>query len=349
MKTVKKATALITSILMAASFAAVPMFATDIQPIFKDVAENDWFCNDVEFAYENKVIKGITEDTFAPDASLSRAMAATMLYRMAGEPDDLAYINHFEDVNEGEWYFDAVSWAQRSKIVYGYSDDIFSPDDNITRADFAVMLMRYAAAENLALPENENYKLNFEDSKDIPYYSELSVAILVSSGIIKGKTAETFAPMDEITRAEASAMLHRFYEGASENKSILLSKYGFEIEDVKLYYPVMSFFETNNNDAEFASDSNEGVNYVEISLNKLYDDAELPECDISVEIIYSLDRKRSDVQLHKEESIPGFIGNINLGEALIPLYNEIYKTIVNITIGEETETLVYYVIAEVVW
>lgn len=349
MKTVKKAATLITSFLMAASFAVMPALAAEAQGselIFKDVTEKDWFYNDVQFSYENKIIKGITEDTFEPDTKLSRAMAVTMLYRMAGEPDDLAYINHFEDVNEGDWYFDAVSWAQRSKIVYGYSDDIFAPDDNITRADFAVMLMRYAAAENLALPENENYKFNFKDSKDIPYYAELSVMILASSGIIKGKTAETFAPTNEITRAETAAMLHRFSEGAIENKSVLLANYGFEIEDVNLYYPVMSLLEVSKNDD---SDLQDHANYVNISLRSLKDDAELPECDISVEIMYRLDWKCSDVQLHKTSDNLGFKGNLKLGELLIPFHNEIYRASITITIGEKTETLVYYINAEEVW
>lgn len=343
MKTVKKAAALITSFLMAASVAVIPMFAADVQKgesIFKDVTENDWFCDDVKFAYDNKIIKGITEDMFAPDTSLSRAMAATMLYRMAGEPeitDDSTTL--FHDIDKNGWYFDAVVWGKDNNIIRGYSLITFAPNDNITRADFAVMLLRYASQKNLSLPGDDNNKYEFKDSSENPYYSKLAVDILHNAEVIKGKTAETFAPKDEITRAEASAMLHRFSEGTIENKSTLLSKYGFEINAVTEYSNRMPILADGSFDKE---DYHRDI--LLIRLNKIYDET-APECEVTAKISRA-DSSDISIKLKANLDEPLFYGTANVKPDLIE--GEILRARITITIGEETETLVYYLISEIV-
>ena len=92
-------------------------------------------------------MSGTSTDTFAPNATLTRAMVAQMLYSLEGKP--AAGRADFADVAEGAWYADAISWAAGEGIVSGYGDT-FGPNDPITREQLAAILYRYA--------QNEGYK-----------------------------------------------------------------------------------------------------------------------------------------------------------------------------------------------
>lgn len=80
---------------------------------FEDVKSNDWFYGSVKYVYENGLMNGTTDTTFAPNDHLTRAMLVTILYRAAGEPE----VNNsipFEDVNADSYYTKAIIWAQQN-------------------------------------------------------------------------------------------------------------------------------------------------------------------------------------------------------------------------------------------
>ena len=99
---------------------------------FADVPESAWYYDEVQYVYENGFMLGMTEDTFAPEATLTRAMLVTILYRMAGEPEVTDRAS-FADVPAGCWYTDAVAWAKQTQISVGYDETRFAPNDAITR------------------------------------------------------------------------------------------------------------------------------------------------------------------------------------------------------------------------
>ncbi len=227
------------SILMALGMlcAVIPCgvmtYAEGTETVFTDVAPDDWFYGDVEYVNEKGLMKGVAEATFAPDAPLSRAMCATILYRMAGEPDVSRLSNVFTDVPEGTWYTDAAKWGRSAGIIYGKEYYSLAPGDNITRAEFATMLCRYADHKALGLPENREYT-QFADEKDIPDYAETQISLLYCSEVINGKPGNKFAPNDNSTRAEAAAMLRRFSENSDGPDTEWLAAHGLEM-DVMMY------------------------------------------------------------------------------------------------------------------
>ncbi len=230
-KLMKKNVIKMISILMALGMlcAVIPCgvmtYAEGTETVFADVAPDDWFYGDVGYVNEKGLMKGVAEATFAPDAPLSRAMCATILYRMAGEPDVSGVKTYFTDVPEGTWYTDAVKWAWKAEIVNGKTYTVFAPDDNIKRAEFATMLFRYAHYKLLGLPEKREYAA-FADEKGIPDYAQTPISLLYCSEIINGKPGNKFAPNDNSTRAEAAAMLRRFSENTVSSDMWLLEKYG---------------------------------------------------------------------------------------------------------------------------
>ncbi|MBE6723782.1 MAG: hypothetical protein E7576_01090 [Ruminococcaceae bacterium] len=109
---------------------------------FADLTSGAWYEESVRWALDNGIMNGTGPNTFAPDLTTTRAMVVTMLWRMEGEPlpwSDSA----FDDVASDTWYSGAVAWAAENGIVTGYDADTFGPNDPVTRAQVAAMLMRF--------------------------------------------------------------------------------------------------------------------------------------------------------------------------------------------------------------
>ena len=88
---------------------------------FTDVKGNDWFYDSVKYAYENDLMKGISNTEFAPDSEVTRAMFVTVIYRMENEPQTGKCA--FTDVESGSYYESAVAWANENGIVFKLSDN----------------------------------------------------------------------------------------------------------------------------------------------------------------------------------------------------------------------------------
>ena len=174
---------------------------------FSDVRPSDWFYDDVAYACSNGLFVGTSNDSFSPDAPMSRAMLATVIWRMEGSPAAGAG-NPFADVADGEWYTEAVAWAAANGIVKGVGDNRFVPDEDITRQDMATIIWRYMDMGGWSISAVRQYD-TFSDEGDIADYAIQAVTELYSCGIINGKPNNLFDPNGLSTRAETAAILHR--------------------------------------------------------------------------------------------------------------------------------------------
>jgi len=179
---------------------------------FIDVKSADWFHDDVKYAYENNLMVGVSASMFEPNGPVTRAMLVTVLYRNEGEPE-ITDVSSFADVETGSWYDEAVSWAQANGIVKGYSETEFRPNEPITREQIAAIMHRYANFKgyDVSVGENTNI-LSYDDFDDISEWAIADMQYAVGSGLIKGKSESTLNPLDNATRAEIAAILHRFIE-----------------------------------------------------------------------------------------------------------------------------------------
>ena len=179
---------------------------------FTDVSEKDWFYNDAMFVYKNGLMLGTSKTLFGPHGTVTRGMMATILWRMEGSLAPKGE-NSFTDVEAGRWYADAITWTTENGIFAGYSKDKFGPDDPITREQLTAIFYRSADYKGYKLTVTENlYK--FEDADKITDYAKTVMQWAVGNGLIKGKSENLLDPQGTATRAEISAMLHRFIEKA---------------------------------------------------------------------------------------------------------------------------------------
>ncbi len=197
------AAAAMTAAISVSSFAAV----SDTGYI--DVASDAWYADSVVYCSEQGIMNGTGEYQFSPDGQTTRAMIASVLYRLQDSPE--AEENSiFADVSEGSWYYDAVMWASENNIMNGYNQTQFGPDDAVTREQFASILWRSEGA-----PAGEE-ETTFSDSSQISSYAKQAVAWARENGIISGKEGNRFDPNGVATRAEISSMIYRWLN-QSEN------------------------------------------------------------------------------------------------------------------------------------
>ncbi len=186
------------AVMVAGLFTSV--FAANVGP-FTDVSERSWYAPYVRYVYEEKLMLGMSETTFAPKQGLTRAQAAMLLYRLAGEPevDEPAT---FTDLKQ-DWYKDAVAWAEDEAVILGTGKG-FEPDAYITRQDMFTMLWRFVGK---TVDKDEN--LNYSDAKQIADYAEEAINFFSAIGVVEGSNGKV-DPQGNLTRAEAAALLSRF-------------------------------------------------------------------------------------------------------------------------------------------
>ena len=183
--------------------------------LFGDVKETDWFYDEVLAVVERGLILGTSTSTFSPNATLTRGMVATILYRMAGEPKNASRAS-FKDVAGDEWFADPVAWAESTGVVKGYEDNTFRPNNNVTRQEMAVMLARYAELIDGKNTSVDGGSLNaFPDANTVPDWSRDALIWAVANGIINGLDGK-IAPTNNATRAQFAAITNRYLTLAEE-------------------------------------------------------------------------------------------------------------------------------------
>ena len=173
---------------------------------FNDVQESAWYYDAVRFVSENGLMAGVSAGVFDHSANMTRAMLAQILYNKEEQPA-VGSGGVFTDVAAGTWYYRAITWAAENRIVSGYGNGIFGPNDQITREQLVTMLWRYAGSPAAAVKE-----LNFTDAGEISAYALEAVCWAVEKGIINGIGGNLLDPQGLATRAQAAQMLKNYLE-----------------------------------------------------------------------------------------------------------------------------------------
>ena len=180
---------------------------------FRDVDEDAWYHEAVDYALDNGLMSGVSDREFAPGSTLTRAMVAQMLYSLEGKP--AAGSADFADVAEGAWYADAISWAAGEGIVSGYGDT-FGPNDPITREQLAAILYRYAQNEGYKTSQSGKGTEGYLDASSISSYAVKAMDWAVNAGLLSGKGNNTLAPTAGATRAEVAQIFMNFCENIAK-------------------------------------------------------------------------------------------------------------------------------------
>ena len=182
---------------------------------FSDVRPSDWYHDAVNYVCENGLMNGTSDTAFSPNATTSRSMIVTILYRLAGSPDlpESNWGYPYADVDASAYYSTPVYWARMNDLVTGYSDTQFGPDDAITREQMAAILYRYAQYKgyDVSIGEDTNI-LSYVDVDQVSDWAMEAFQWACGTGVIEGDENSALTPKADTTRAQAAAMLMRFIE-----------------------------------------------------------------------------------------------------------------------------------------
>lgn len=184
---------------------------------FVDVAEDAWYYDAVRYVNENGLMAGTSANTFAPDLTTTRGMIVTILYRLEGSPniEDEIWGYPFQDVDADAYYATAVYWARMSGIVAGYSDEVFGPNDIITREQMATILYRYAQYKGYDTTAKADLN-KYTDAVQVGSYAADAIRWANAEGLVNGTSATTLTPKGSATRAQVAVILTRFCQNIAK-------------------------------------------------------------------------------------------------------------------------------------
>lgn len=168
---------------------------------FTDVVAGTWYYGAAAYAYNNGLFAGMTPTTFAPNATMTRAMLVSVLWRLAGEPAPKAP-NTFVDVPDGAWYTDAVTWAAENGVVSGIGGSRFDPSGFVTREQTAEILYNYAHSKGYDVSARADLTA-FPDAGSVSGWAEEALSWANAAGLINGTVRDGQTILDPQGRPHA--------------------------------------------------------------------------------------------------------------------------------------------------
>ncbi len=184
------------------------LFFSSISYAYTDVPKGHPAYDAIMNLSNDGIINGVSNDQFAPDVTINRAMLVTVLYRIAGMPEPQNYNMPFKDVKDTDWYGVPVLWASQNDIVNGYSADEFKPNMKLTKEQFITVLYRYYLS--MGYPDDSVY-MDVPSVKDIETVSSYAVdAMCWGYYNLIYKQTDRMSPKSKVSRADLAEILMAF-------------------------------------------------------------------------------------------------------------------------------------------
>ena len=188
--------------------AEVPAQLPTPEQRFADVPGGHWADDAIHQMAGLGLVNGVGGNRFNHQGDMKRGDLAVILARLSNGAED--YPMTFTDVPAGKYYAGSIAWAAKTGVVTGRSDELFMPEDTITRAELAVMLYRYAQLLKLDTATSGGELSAFADGGSVADWAAEGMSWCVKNGILQGKNGGILDPRTNVTRAEVSVMLQRF-------------------------------------------------------------------------------------------------------------------------------------------
>ncbi|WP_157265980.1 fibronectin type III domain-containing protein [Paenibacillus sp. FJAT-27812] len=175
---------------------------------FDDLATVPWAREAIEALAARGIVNGMSEVAFNPGAPVTRADFLKLLLQTLGLTAGVS-TSSFGDVEETDYFYEAVETAHVLGIASGKADGLFHPRAAITRQEMFALIARAQPLAGKPLPKASSEKLiSFKDRSTIAPYAEAAIASMVQEGLVQG-SASKLNPTSHSTRAEAAVMMYK--------------------------------------------------------------------------------------------------------------------------------------------
>ncbi len=179
----------------------------EVQMPFTDVAATDWYYPYVQNVYSMGIMNGESDTLFGPGDTLTRGMLVTILGRF--DKADTSAASSFADVDANEYYAPYIAWAAESGIVDGVGDNMFAPNDAVTREQAAKIITGYYTYKGQGPTGAWAIQLEYTDLGQISDWAVEGVMYCTMKQVMTGNDVGAFEPQSPITRAEFAAVMSR--------------------------------------------------------------------------------------------------------------------------------------------
>lgn len=180
---------------------------------FEDVDVTQWYFPAIAYCVGEGYMKGLSETAFVPFGTVTRAQMVQVLYNLSGRPDTEGLENPFTDVEETDWYADAVKWGRQQGVVNGLTETLFAPNNPVTREQVATMFMRYHQySGGESLPYDTTWFYRFIDRGFISGWANESLNWAVQYGLLSGIRENILSPMGTCNRAQLAQFINNYFE-----------------------------------------------------------------------------------------------------------------------------------------
>ncbi|OKQ00036.1 S-layer homology domain-containing protein [Paenibacillus sp. P46E] len=181
---------------------------------FKDISQH-WAKNAVNDMGFRRVVNGTGKGMFNPDQAITRAEFATIMVRGLGlKPENGS--SPFADVKNTDWYSGAIQTAYAYKLISGFEDGTFRPNDQITREQAMVVIAKAmkitTLKSKLPVEPTDAILRPYTDAADASRWALSSMADSIQAGVVSGRTSTEFAPKAYLTRAEVTTIIQRLLQ-----------------------------------------------------------------------------------------------------------------------------------------
>lgn len=173
---------------------------------FTDVG-NHWAASAIDFVTEKGLFVGTSSTTFSPNNEMTRGMFISVLHRLAGKPAGNESVN-FNDVATDAYYHDAVEWASSNNIVKGIGNNVFAPQQSITREQLALIFFNFAKTLNLDVSAKQSLSTFTNNNLVSPWAAE-AMQWATGSKLMIGNGNNILNPKGTATRAEVASIVER--------------------------------------------------------------------------------------------------------------------------------------------
>ncbi|MBQ2871447.1 S-layer homology domain-containing protein [bacterium] len=186
------------------------------EPVFKDLDENHWAYAQIKQLADHKVVVGYPDETYRPDEEITRAEFASMVVKALHQDEaEITDIIEFADVAQDNWAWNSVQRAVRFDLIKETQDNMFRPNDSVTRAECLEIVINSLTTEDLTLEEaTKIVEAKYIDANTIPEWFIVKAGKAEVLGIvvtIPGEEAKMYAEKPA-TRAEVAAFLFNMME-----------------------------------------------------------------------------------------------------------------------------------------
>ena len=194
-----------------------------------------WASEDLSKWVEKGILQGYQNGMIKPDNNITRAEFVTLVNKVFGFYE--LSQKQFLDVDNTKWFSDEILKARASGYIVGYENNVFKPENYITRQESVVIMAKAFEIQN----NNDSYMSKLKDGNSVNEYAKENVSAMLEKGYIAGYKDGTFKPDNYITRAETIKILNQIvsslynkkgnYSTKEINGNVLINTEGVVLEN----------------------------------------------------------------------------------------------------------------------